>query len=68
MTISWRGLRRHKDSSKQAAGTAPDEHGSRASEKVRERHEAQAQARRELSGCEDPRLPGRSNIPSGPGW
>jgi hypothetical protein len=58
MTIRWRELRRHKDSSKQAAGTAATQDGSRASEELRQRHEAQAEARRELSGCRDPRLPG----------
>jgi hypothetical protein len=70
MTIRWGGgLRRHKDSSKQAAGTAADEHGSRASEELRERHEAQAQARRELSGSEGPRfLGGGPSIHTGPGW
>jgi hypothetical protein len=66
MGITWDRLRRHKDSNKQAAGTGADERGSPASEKLRERHEAQLEARRELSRCEDPRLP--SNLPSGPGW
>jgi len=68
MTIRWGRLRRHGDSSKQAAATGADEHGS-ASVKRREQMEAQLQARRELSGgvCRDPRLPG-ANLPSGPGW
>jgi hypothetical protein len=72
MTITWGRLRRRKDRNEQAAGTGADERGSRASEKLeklRERQEAQLEARRELSGgCKDPRLPGTSNIPSGPGW
>jgi hypothetical protein len=68
MTIRWGGLRRHKDSSEQAAATAADEHGSRASEERRERHEAQMQARRELPGSEASRILGGGNVHTGPGW
>lgn len=56
--MSWNPLRRLIHGNEQAAGTESHGHGSPASDKRRERQEAQFQAKRELSG--DRSSPGAS--------
>ena len=65
MTITWRRFWRRTAGDGQAAATESHEHGLPASDKRRERHEAQLQAKRELSG--DPSSPGASGAFYNPG-
>ena len=71
MAITWARLRRRDDRNEQVAGIEPDEHGSRASEKRRERQErlreqqkVRQEVRREFPG-RDPRDPGAWGMSGG---